>query len=281
MRRRKGAVRLHGIPFDGEPGEFVLKLLLGFPVQENLSRHRDGNDGESGELTKKPDNEERVHAEDQPQGRLKGRQILSIPERDAVENAGQFFSGKNGAEVAASDPNHVDRLRETFEVKPVRTVRVACSVGELLHLRLKRDFSLETFQKGVLLVRWNDLVKGERIRFGILGGTIGEPKAQGFSSKDHLVFDFVESFRSAGLEGDEVDHVPVRSVGEVAVRDVFALPNVEDVVRSKLQIAARHFVRKGAVGGENAWLSFTADDVTETDLFCGDFCLFVIHRTFA
>ena len=152
---------------------------------------------------------------------------------------------------------------------------------ELFHLRLKRDLGLEALQKGVLLVRGHDFIEGERIRFGGLGGAVGESETQGFRPKDHFVFDFVEGFRGAGLEGDEVDHVSVRLVGEVAVRDVFALPDVEDVVRSKLQVATAHFVREGAVGIENALFPFTTDDVAETDLFGGDFCFFVIHRIFA
>lgn len=68
---------------------------------------------------------------------------------------------------------------------------------------------------------------------------------------------------------------------EETVRNVLALSDVEEVVRSKLQIAARHFVREGAVGRENALLPFTADDVGKSDLFSGNFGFFVIHRSFA
>ena len=68
---------------------------------------------------------------------------------------------------------------------------------------------------------------------------------------------------------------------EETVRNVLALSDVEDVVRTKLQIAARHFVREGTVGSENALLSFTTNNVGKADLFGGDFGFFVIHRIFA
>ena len=130
-------------------------------------------------------------------------------------------------------------------------------------------------------MRRDNFIEGERIRLRGLGSAVGESETQGLRPKDHFVFDFVEGLRSAGLEGDEVDDVSVRTVREKTVRNVLALPDVKDVVRSKLQIAARHFVREGAVGSEDALLSFAADDVTETDLFGGDFCFFVFHRVFA
>ena len=67
---------------------------------------------------------------------------------------------------------------------------------------------------------------------------------------------------------------------EETVRNVLALSDVEDVVRSELQIAAAHFVRQGAVGSKDALLPFATDDMAETNLFGGDFCFFVIHRIF-
>lgn len=74
-----------------------------------------------------------------------------------------------------------------------------------------------------------------------------------------------------------MDVVTVGTVSLEAVRDVRALPDIENVLGAELQVAPAHDLGDRSVGIENADAAFALDEVGEADGFGDVFSDFVFH----